>query len=148
MSVVKIVESGELSAEADADNKTQSPIIQFKHLQNNSCLLKEARVRQVIETGTNEFMITIKYSSELLILKDFKVCAKIIDHIPTNIKGHMQLVAHYDKNSFPFVICEGSDSISLVNTRTQSMQQLLLVPHTKSGICVSQAGREFEYHFL
>ena len=94
--MVKIVESGELSAEADADNKTQSPIIQFKHLQNNSCLLKKTEVKQVIETSANEFMIRMMDSSELLILKNFQVCANIIDPVPTNEKLSMHLVPHYD----------------------------------------------------
>ena len=94
VSVVKIVESGELSAEADADNKTQSPIIQFKHLQNNSCLLKKTDVRQVIQIDANEFVIS--KGSALLILKNFQVCANIIDPVPTNYKSSMHLVPHYD----------------------------------------------------
>ena len=88
----------------------------------------------------------------MLIVTDWTITSKIVDPAPdNNCKWHLQLIAAFDFEKFPFVIASGKESINLINVRTQQIQVLVKTSTfflANMGFCKMRPDGTFTFHFV
>ena len=99
--------------------------------QNNAILLKNERVNTALEYAEKKLICAVA-DVELLIIVDWKNIQTLKDPQLNNIKTCLQLLPGFNVDQFPFILCNGGESINLINVRDNQIQTLI-----KSG-CETQ----------
>ena len=82
----------------------------------NAILLKNESVVSALEFAPKKIIVAVS-KVDLLIITDWENIQVIKDPFPENVKTCLQLMPGFNVDMFPFIVCNGANSVSLVNIK-------------------------------
>ena len=88
-------------------------------------MIKGPLIDSMLEFSDNQMLLTI-YPSDLLIIEDFKR-VRVINSINLGSRKKFWIspLPGFDINSFPFLVCSGSQAYNLINVATGRTEPLI-----------------------
>ena len=79
----------------------------------------------MIEYARNKIVVSL-HPTDLLMIENWKPVKVIFRMMPNNhSKCYLAPFPNFDMKDFPFLVCSGSESYSLINVRDYKMQNLI-----------------------
>ena len=94
----------------------------------NSALLKNEYIDSVLEYQQEKMLVSLKTPPNILVLHDWEVVHEIVgDDLNNTSISWLAPLPGFDIETFPFVVCSGKKTFSLINVKEFRMETLIKV---------------------
>ena len=99
--------------------------LDLKHVISNSALLKNESVESTLEYAQSKIMVTLKQPADILILHNWNVIKCLSSFSIGDVTRHCFLLHGFNEEKFPFVVCSGQRTFSLINVKEFRIEHLI-----------------------